>query len=254
MTFSSTAKVIPLLLFFFSIAGCADHYMLLKKQSFDVAEQCLTTAQKQLSIQQQQQQQLLDQQQTMAATLTKLNTTLDHPLALSAGASKTLSQGSCTPNSTTLLLNKDNNMGKKQLVGSIEKIWLPELKWLDSGRIDTGAKTSSLNAHNIEPFERDGKNWVRFDVPKNKEGEASTVEHKIVRWVRIIQSSTDELQRRPVIRLRIMIGGISQFAEFNLVDRSDMTYPILIGRNVLKDLMLVDVSQQFAAPLQRSKK
>ena len=49
-----------------------------------------------------------------------------------------------------------------------------------------------------------------------------------------------------------LIGKLSQRGEFVLADRSDSEFPILIGRNLLRDVMLVDVSGNNLAPLQRT--
>ena len=51
-----------------------------------------------------------------------------------------------------------------------------------------------------------------------------------------------EALERPVIKLPVTVGNVSLLAEFTLTDRSKFSYPALIGRNILKDLIIVDVS------------
>jgi hypothetical protein len=138
---------------------------------------------------------------------------------------------------------------EKQLVGEAERIYLANLDVVLPARIDTGATTSSIDARNINFFERDGKRWVRFDFVHPTTGDDATFERQVVRVVRISQSISDDYERRPVIELRFTLGNISQTAEFTLTDRSHLDFPVLIGRNILRDQMVVDVSKQHIAPL-----
>lgn len=104
-------------------------------------------------------------------------------------------------------------------------------------KIDTGARTSSLHARVLEEFERDGKPFVRFAVDWDEiahEGEAIAVD------TRGITSSNGETQTRFVIKTPLRIGGTEFRAELSLADRSDMKFPMLIGRTALRRRFLVD--------------
>jgi len=136
----------------------------------------------------------------------------------------------------------------KLMVGQLEQVWLQNLQLALPARIDTGAETASLDARNIELFERDGRRWVRFEIFHPETGEAIQMERKLKRMVAIIQSNTTDSERRPVIKLGVTIGHISQTAEFTLSDRSHLDYQLLIGRNILQDVMVVDVSEKDIAP------
>ncbi len=137
----------------------------------------------------------------------------------------------------------------KLVVGELEKVYLPVPGLIYEARIDSGAQTSSLHATNIERFERDGERWVRFDIEDPKSKEPLTLERKLSRNVRIVQASAEDTERRPVIELPFMIGDHRQTAEFTLSDREHLNYPLLIGRNVLRDVMLVDVGRENATEL-----
>lgn len=136
----------------------------------------------------------------------------------------------------------------KLVVGRRETVWIEPLQMLLPARIDTGAETASLDARNIEEFERNGKPWVRFDIVHPATGEAVNVQREVVRSVRILQSSADKPERRVVIELGIVIGDIRQQAEFTLSNRSHLDFQVLVGRNILRDLMIVDVGQSNIAP------
>lgn len=137
----------------------------------------------------------------------------------------------------------------KLIVGEVEPIYIADPGLFYTARIDSGATTSSLHALNIQRFERDGQAWVRFDVNVPGREEALTLEHEISRRARIIQSNIETPEQRIVIELPFIIGNHRGTAEFTLSDRSHLTYPVLVGRNILRDVMLVDVGQEFVTEL-----
>ncbi|MDX1456018.1 MAG: RimK/LysX family protein [Marinobacter sp.] len=146
-----------------------------------------------------------------------------------------------------------NRLAGKLVVGERERFYLEGPGFVYVARIDSGAETSSLDARNIRRFERDGQNWVRFDIPEpNSNGQYRTLEREIVRNVRIIQSNIEEYERRPVVELQFAIGNHRQKAEFTLTDREHLSHNVLIGRNVLRDVMLIDVGKEFATELPAS--
>ncbi|MFL0800750.1 MAG: ATP-dependent zinc protease [Agarilytica sp.] len=130
------------------------------------------------------------------------------------------------------------------ILGRVEFAWLDGVGQYLKARIDTGAKSSSLNATNIQRFERNGKRWVRFDVALD-DTKKVTLEAPLHRHVRIRQASVDDLERRPVVRLPIRMGEIYEETEFSLSDRNEMLYPILLGRSFLRDIAIVDVAKKF---------
>lgn len=141
----------------------------------------------------------------------------------------------------------------KMVIGEVESVYLFGPGFVFDARIDSGAETSSLDARNVTPFERDGITWVRFDVPVPGEvGVFKTLERKLVRRVRVRQSAADETERRSIVELEFAIGDHKQKAEFNLSDRDQLDYPILVGRNILRDVMIVDVGRDHVTNLPKS--
>ena len=135
------------------------------------------------------------------------------------------------------------DVAAKLIVGRQEQVWLEDIQLALPARVDTGAETASLDAHNIELFERNGKRWVRFEILHPDSAEPLQLERRLKRIASVIQSNTSEAEKRPVIKLGIKIGHIGQSAEFTLSNRSHLDYQMLIGRNILRDVMIVDVSQ-----------
>ena len=127
--------------------------------------------------------------------------------------------------------------------GWVEKaVLFPEAFTLHA-KLDTGAKTTSINAINPEFFERNGEQWSRFTIT-NKYNKSATIEAPIVRDS-IIKRHYGEKQTRPVIMLDICIGNVRKKEEVNQVDRSNLNYQLLIGRNFLSGSFLIDSDSTY---------
>ena len=144
-------------------------------------------------------------------------------------------------NSTFENLNTEKS-DSKRIIGEIEYVRLVPPNLVLKARIDTGAKTTSVDARNITPFERDGKQWVRF-VCMDGEKEHK-IERKVLKVVQIKRHGT-EAQDRYVVNMRIVLGDVSQLIPVSLNDRDAYQYPVLIGRNFLRDFFIVDVAKKY---------
>jgi hypothetical protein len=129
------------------------------------------------------------------------------------------------------------------VVGEMERVWLEPPGTTLIARVDTGAHSSSLHAENLVEFERDGEDWVRFDLILDDE--IKTLERRVERYVRVYQQADPEGTRRPVVTMRLRIGDVHDSFEFTLADRSHLDFQLLLGRNFLTDMALVDVGKQF---------
>jgi hypothetical protein len=139
---------------------------------------------------------------------------------------------------------KNFSVADKLLVGRVENVILLPKQLKFKAKIDTGAKTSSLHALNLTEFERDGKDWVRFAMVNPQTDKNIFFERAVVRKTKVKQLDTD-LQHRPTVLMTIMLGPLEEQVEFTLADRTGYLYQVLIGRNVLRDRFIVDVSQTF---------
>lgn len=154
-----------------------------------------------------------------------------------------------TPQPCLVAEPEQAEQGDKVIVGAVEWLYLPALAQYLPGRIDSGATTSSLSATQMTPFERNEERWIRFTVTHDEIGGAVELEAPVVRYVRIRQASSDELERRAVVNLTVSLGkALRQDTEFTLTDRRDMDYPLLLGREFLRDVTLIDVAQEFIHP------
>ncbi len=124
------------------------------------------------------------------------------------------------------------------VIGWRELIDLPQLGLSGiPAKIDSGARTSSLNGRVIEVIDREGEQFVRFAVDWDGTEHICEAVHVDIRG---ITSSNGKTQQRYVIKTPIQIGDIEFRAEISLADRSDMKFPMLIGRSSLRRRFLVD--------------
>ena len=121
------------------------------------------------------------------------------------------------------------------------------LPWVKA-KIDTGARTSTLHAEDVEEFDRDGEPWVRFTVHPWQDSleDALRVECPI-HDRRQVRSSTGHVQRRLVVRMDLTLGGRTVPAEVTLSRRHRMGFRMLVGREALRQGYVVVPDRSYAA-------
>lgn len=131
------------------------------------------------------------------------------------------------------------------VIGETEFLFINEADCVFDSRIDTGATTCSIHALDIEEFERDGEAWVSFKLINPSNDQAVELEKKVARVAKITGRGGKEAHKRYVVPLEATIGKRTIKVEFSLTDRTDFEYPLLVGRNLLRGLAMVDVSQVY---------
>ena len=133
------------------------------------------------------------------------------------------------------------------IIGRVESVHLPDLSnnSLDA-KINTGAYTSSLHCHSVEVYSVKGKNRVRFYIldPSHPEYEGKCFESPVYK-IKKIKSSNGIVSDRVIIKQKIIFGGQTSTIQLSLSNRSDMKYPLLIGRRFITGKFLVDVSKKY---------
>ncbi|RNI31536.1 ATP-dependent zinc protease family protein [Rufibacter latericius] len=135
----------------------------------------------------------------------------------------------------------------KSIIGRREMVDFPELELFEiEAKVDTGAYTSSIHCNNIKEVELpDGQKVIHFELlDENHPG----YNHKAFQFtdfdLRCVKSSFGDVQERYVISTKILINGQEVETEFSLSDRSDLKYPVLLGRTLLRKRFIVDVSKK----------
>jgi hypothetical protein len=130
------------------------------------------------------------------------------------------------------------------ILGWVERVRLVDPEVNLKAKLDTGADTSSLDVEIVKKFRKGDKRYVRFDLIDRVTGEKHTIVRERIRTASIVMHDA-ERQSRPVVRMRICIAGHILDTEVTLIDRSEFTYPLLLGRKALESFALIDPGNTY---------
>ena len=125
---------------------------------------------------------------------------------------------------------------------SLPELGLPEIK----AKIDTGARTSCLHAFSVEPFEKNGKEWVRFGIhPHQDDTETEVFCEAEVIEKRMVSDSGGHKEERFVISTELVLADQRWPIEITLTNRDSMLFRMLLGRTAMKNKIIVSPSESF---------
>ena len=133
-------------------------------------------------------------------------------------------------------------MQDKKIIGRAEWCAFPELGVpAIKARVDSGARTSSIHAFNIQKFTRKGAPWVSFEIHPLQDNRRTLVrcERPVVDR-RMIKSSSGESERRYVVKTVLQLGDAFWEVELTLSNRDSMGYRMLLGREAMNGRLIVD--------------
>jgi len=135
----------------------------------------------------------------------------------------------------------------RPVIGWREWVGLPDFDVVTiKAKVDTGARTSSLHAFDIDPFRRRGRDMVRFGIhPEQRSARhAVVVETPVADWRRV-RSSSGEAELRPVVLATIELLDQRWKAELTLTRRDEMGFRMLLGRQAIRGRFVVDPGTSF---------
>ena len=133
----------------------------------------------------------------------------------------------------------------KKAIGRTDCVDLPLLMLKEIPiKIDTGAYSSSIHCDPIEELKKKSKKVTPFVLldpfhQQYKNKAIETTDHE----VKTIRNSFGQDEERFIISTDIILFGETFEIDLSLSDRSDMKYPVLIGRKLLADKFVVDVTK-----------
>lgn len=133
------------------------------------------------------------------------------------------------------------------LIGWQEWCSLPKLNIpLVKAKIDTGAKTSSIHAVDIETHKIRGKEFVEFTVHPiqrclsiSRRCRAAIVDR------RQVMSSSGHKEKRYVIKTPIIVGEHRWDIELTLTDRESLQFRMLLGRAALRAQVIINPKRRM---------
>lgn len=126
-----------------------------------------------------------------------------------------------------------------------EKVSIGWREWIDlpdgglrlKAKMDTGAKSSSLDVERLEYL---SETRVRFGIHQRRKTDCiKMVESELFSTAKV-RSSNGQSQTRLVVKTRIQLGGIEKEILISLTNRRKMLHRILLGREALQEHFLID--------------
>lgn len=131
-----------------------------------------------------------------------------------------------------------------EIIGATDIVDLPELGWfMVPVRVDSGATTSSIHCSKVKLVTEDNETVLRFYLDARRGAPPQSFTVKNFKET-VVRNSSGKEERRYVIKTSIKIFGRKIRTEFTLANRKKMSYPILLGRKLLKGRFIVDVAQK----------
>jgi len=134
---------------------------------------------------------------------------------------------------------------KKRTIG-----WKDRIDFIGFGledvevKVDTGAKTSVLHCSSITLVKRYRRQYVKF-IPLDPSAGAFTGEEFTLPFhkEKVVKSSFGQEENRYIVQTEVKIFGKVYPIEISLRDRSNMEFPVLLGRSFIRGKFAVDVAK-----------
>lgn len=141
-------------------------------------------------------------------------------------------------------------------IGWREWVGLPDLGLERiKAKVDTGARSSSLHASDVEEIEKNGVIHVRFKIhPFHHNPDKSVDAEAMVIDFRQVKSSSGKTSNRPVIRTSVSLLGEIWPVELTLANRDEMGFRMLLGREAFRSRFLVDAGKSYYGGKPKRKK
>ncbi len=137
--------------------------------------------------------------------------------------------------------------GEKTTIGWREWVRLPGLGGVVvKAKVDTGARTSSLHAFDLEEIERDGRTWIEFSFhPLQRDESAVARGSALLVDRRKVTASSGHSELRYVVETDLELDQETFPVELTLTRRDAMGFRMLLGRRALRERCVVDPKRSY---------
>jgi hypothetical protein len=135
----------------------------------------------------------------------------------------------------------------KAVIGWREWVQLPELGVFEmKAKVDTGADSSSLHAFNVERIQRNGVDYVRFEIHPKQRSRKPTIQCEApLAMEKKVKNPGGRSELRPVIRTKVIVAGVGLDALVNLTSRDEMGFRMLLGRRAVRNEFVIDPGRSY---------
>jgi hypothetical protein len=129
----------------------------------------------------------------------------------------------------------------KRIIGRRDRVDFPDLSLTDvDAKIDTGAFSCAMHCNDMKFFQRKEEPWVRFSLYDD----ALQTKHaaKILQF-KNIKNSFGQREERCIIQTRVRLFNKDYWIDVALTNRESKNNPVLLGRKLLAESFIVDVSK-----------
>lgn len=133
------------------------------------------------------------------------------------------------------------------VIGWREWATLPELEGTSiKAKVDTGARSSSLHAWDVELIPGSSPPRLRFVLhPVQDDDTIAVPVEALLVDARDVRSSNGEVERRPVVRTRLVVARRRFRIDLTLTRRDEMGFRMLLGRSAIRRRFMVDPDRSF---------
>jgi hypothetical protein len=113
-------------------------------------------------------------------------------------------------------------------------------------KVDTGARTSALDAAGYDLCETDAGlvARLRLCLSRRRPGRLMVVQTPVLRMT-VVANSNGMRELRPVVEALVRLGPVRKRILLTVTNRAGMRFPMILGREALAGTFLVDVSQKY---------
>jgi len=125
---------------------------------------------------------------------------------------------------------------------TLPSLSVPRIK----AKLDSGARSSAIHAFDIQTYQEDGIDMVRFSIHPRQNSEKPQIDTVMpIHDRRNVRSSNGVSEQRIVVRANLGIAGTEFPIDLTLTNRDAMGFRLLLGREAMRGRILIDPERSY---------